>query len=258
MGMLDRIKKKQFEGLKEFVQSMEITAPSKRGQIFTAGVLEDPIFMGWVMKNIKTFNEVLNLPSAELRQVVMNQAQTFSVFVKAISKLSPEKMSEVEGSLPELVSQIRDELSYHQGISDQEVDSAKYHILKVARKLQYDERINGFSWNLPPQDVFFAKTHRDGVGEIYFETSVLAAKGEYFKNRRSGEWTHFYETGKVLAQGEYKDGLKVGLWTFYYGDGKMKSQGMYLNDSRHGIWNEWDRFGVCSEVQFQEGVKLKD
>jgi hypothetical protein len=59
--MLDRIKKKQADGFKEFVSSMETTGSPMRGQILTAGLMEDPIYMTYVMKNLKTFNDFLQL-----------------------------------------------------------------------------------------------------------------------------------------------------------------------------------------------------
>lgn len=252
MGMLDRIKKKQLIGFKEFVQNMETTAGPKRIHIFMTGVLEDPIYMNWVMKNIKNFSNVLTLPSEEIEAVLMLQEQMISLFAKAIKK---EEVDPLE-LLPRLGNRVRDELSYIGELSDQEIDSAKAYILKMTRQLQMEERIRGFDWQLPPQDVFFNKQVKDGRVQILFENGILAAEGDCLKGKRVGYWKHNYDNGKLLAEGEYIDGLKVGTWVFYYSNGNVKSQGKYLNDQKHGLWQEWDRQGVMTELKYREGVKV--
>jgi len=252
MGMLDRIKKKQLIGFKEFVVNMETTPASKRVHIFMTGVLEDPIYMDWVMKNIKNFSHVLQLPSEDIEAVLMIQEQLLTLFAKSIVK---ENIDPLE-LLPRLGSKVKDEISYLGEISDQEIASARSYILKMTRKLQMEEKIHGFDWLLPPQDVFFNKHIKDGVEKIFFDNGVLAAEGEYSKAKRVGYWKHNYDNGKILAEGEYLDGLKVGTWVFYYSNGQIKSQGKYLNDQRHGLWQEWDRNGVLTEVKYREGVKI--
>lgn len=252
MGMLDRIKKKQLEGFKEFVQNMEITAGPKRIHIFMTGVLEDPIYMDWVMKNIKNFTHVLSLTSEDIEAVLAVQEQMIGIFAKSIARENIDPIS----FLPHFGNRVRDELSYLGELSTQEIESAKYYMIKMTRKLQMEEKIIGFDWNLPPQNVFFNKHIKDGKEQIYFDNGKLAAEGEYAKARRTGYWTHNYDTGKILAEGEYLDGLKVGTWVFYYGNGEIKSQGKYMYDQKHGVWQEWDRSGVMSEVKFREGVRL--
>lgn len=256
MGMLGRIKKRQFDGFKEFVQNMEITGIQSRTQIFTAGVLEDPLYMGWVMKNIRTFDDFIKLPSEEIEAVLMGQEQMMSLFAKSLFDAKESTIMDLESSLPRLMSKFKDELSYLKEVTPQERDSARYYILKTARKLQSEEIIHGFHWNLPPQDVFFNKTFKDGVGQIFFESGILAAEGEFQKGRRIGYWKHNYDSGKLLAEGEYFDGLKSGTWVFYYGNGNIKAQGKYYNDLKHGLWKEWDRRGNLSEVEYKEGVKV--
>lgn len=250
--MLDRIKKKQLLGFKEFVQNMETTSGPKRVQIFMAGVLEDPIYMDWVMKNIRSFGDVLKLPSEEIEKVLMSQEQLMQLFAKSIIKENLDPLD----LLPRLGGKIKDELSYLGQVSDQEVDSAKAYILKITRKFQMEELILGFDWKLPPQDVFFSKARRDGPDKIHFDNGILAAEGEYLKAKRVGPWKHYYDSGKLLAEGEYLDGLKVGEWSFYFGNGELKSQGKYLQDQKHGLWKEWDRNGNVTELKYREGVKV--
>lgn len=254
--MLARIKKRQFDGFKEFVQNMEITGLNSRTQIFTAGVLEDPIFMSWVMKNIRTFDDFLKLPTDDIETVLMSQEQMLSLFAKCIFDSGEAAISLLESDLPRLASKIKDEISYLAEVTPQEKESARYYILKAARKFQKEETIRGFSWDLPPQDVFYNKTFKDGVGEIRFETGVLAAQGEFLKGRRIGYWKHFYDSGKLLAEGDYLDGLKSGVWVFYYGNGNIKAQGRYFDDLKNGLWKEWDRAGRLTEIEYKEGVKV--
>lgn len=257
MGMLDRIKRHQFAGFKEFVQNMEITGVQKRQQIFMAGVLEDPLFMGHVMKNLKTFEDFLNLPSDEIDLVLTHQEQVLAIFAKCMFGLPEEKLFGMESIIPRFFSRFKDELSYLTEVSPGEREGAKYYILKLTRKLQTDERINGFQWQLPDQDIFYPKTYKDGKTQIFFESGALAAEGEYFKGKRIGYWRHNYDSGKILAEGDYdSSGLKSGVWVFYYGAGTLKSQGKYKDDLKHGVWREWDRNGALTETEFSEGVKV--
>src|SRR5690606_13066699 len=117
---------------KEFVQNMETTPSSKRIHIFMSGVLEDPIYMDWVMKNIRNFSHVLSLESDEIETILMIQEQMLSLFAKSIMKENVDPLL----LLPRLGGNVRDELSYLGEVSDQEIDSAKSYILKMARKLQ--------------------------------------------------------------------------------------------------------------------------
>jgi hypothetical protein len=255
MGMLDRIKRKQNEGFKEFVISMETTSATGRGQIFTAGVLEDPIFMSHVMKNIRTFDDFLKLDSDEIETVLLHQDQLLSLFAKAIFGASKDFLAGVESAIPHLTSRLKDELSYLGEVSAHERDSARFYLLKTVRKLQMEDKILGFRWLLPPQTVYHASKVKDGAYVIFFENGSVAASGLHLKGRRVGEWKHYYENGKELAIGDYSEGMKMGLWKFYYSDGKLKSEGEYIADERHGSWKEFDRSGNESLVQYSGGVK---
>ena len=252
--MLDRIKKRQLDGFKEFVINMETTGATTRSQIFTAGILEDPIFMDWVMKNIRTFDDFLKLSSDDIATVLQGQDQTISIFAKALFGNEAE-IKNLEGTIPQLLSRFKDELSYIKEVTPQERDSAKFFIMKAARKFQMDESINGFQWKLPPMDVFYPKQYKDGPGQIVFDSGTVAAEGEFTKGKRTNSWKHYYENGKLLAEGDYFDGLKTNVWVFYWSNGNIKSQGKYKSDLKHGFWKEWDRHGTLTEVEYVEGVK---
>lgn len=253
--MLDRIKKRQNDGFKEFVINMETTASVTRAQIFTAGVLEDPIFMSYVMKNIRTFDDFMNLDSDDIDTVLTSQEQIMGLFAKCMFGADEAKIMNLESMIPRLMARMKDELSYLKDVTPMERDGARFYIMKVARKLQMEEKINGFSWKLPPQDVYYPKVHKDGKTKIHFESGVVAAEGEYQRGKRLGPWRHNYDQGNVLAEGDYSDGLKSGVWVFYYSNGNIKAQGKYRSDLKHGIWKEWDRSGVMTETEYNEGVK---
>jgi hypothetical protein len=255
MGMLDRIKKRSFDGFKEFVLNVETSSATSRQQILMAGILEDPVFMTYVMKNVRTFDDFINLPSDEIETVLKTQEQMMGVLAKCVFGLDSDKMSSFGSNIPKYLSKLKDELGYLKEVTPGEKEGAKNFILKAVRKLQTQESIQGFRWQLPPPNMFYPKTYKDGENEIFFETGVLAATGEVTKGKRSSFWKHFYDSGKLMAEGEYSDGLKIGVWVFYYGTGSMKSQGKYKLDLKHGQWKEWDRLGVMSLAEYVEGVK---
>lgn len=253
--MLDRIKKRQTDGFKEFVISMETTGSTTRGQIFTVGVLEDPVFMSFVMKNIKTFDDFLTLDSDDIETVLFSQEQLMGIFAKCLWTGPQTDVTHLEKILPKVISKVRDELSYISALTPSEKEGAKFYLMKVARKLQMEEKIQGFKWNLPSQDIYYPKQHKDGEVEVFFENGVMAAKGSYSKGKRFGSWKHFYETGALLAEGDYQDGLKVSNWTFFYSNNKIKAFGKYKEDLKHGLWKEYDRNGNETDVEYFEGVK---
>lgn len=257
MSMLDRIKKRQYDGFKEFVLNMETTGISARQPIFLAGILEDPVFMTHVMKNVRTFEDFLNLPSDEIDAVLNSQEQIIGILAKCIFGDSSQSLTSLEFMIPRHIGRLKDQLSYLSEVSASEKEGAKYFILKVVRKLQAQELIQGFNWKLPPNDIFFPKVYRDGVAQIYFESGILAAEGSTYKGKRNNSWKHYYDTGKLMAEGEYSEGLKTGVWAFYFGNGSLRSQGEYISDLKHGHWKDWDRSGLLTETDYQEGVKKK-
>ena len=257
MSMLDRIKKRQYDGFKEFVLNMETTGNTVRQPIFLAGILEDPVFMTHVMKNVRTFDDFLNLPSDEIDTILNSQEQIVGILAKCIFGSSNEGLTSLEFMIPKHIGRLKDQLSYLSAVSVSEKEGAKYFILKVVRKLQAQDIIQGFHWRLPPNDIFFPKVYRDGEARIYFESGILAAEGTTCKGKRNNFWKHYYDTGKLMAEGEYAEGLKTGVWAFYFGNGSLRSQGQYENNLKHGIWKDWDRSGLITETDFNEGAKKK-
>jgi MORN repeat variant len=254
MGMLDRIKKKQIKGFKEFVISMETSGRQTRSNIFTVGVLEDPIFMNHVMNNLKSFDDFLRLNSDDISKVLDGQEQILNLFAKCF--YGEEKLiMNLESVIPGQMARLKEEFSYLKDVTQKEKDAARFYILKITRKLQMEGVINGFSWSLPPQDIYYPKQIKDGAHKIYFDNGCLAAEGLYLKQRRMGDWRHYYDSGKLLAHGDYFDGQKTGLWKFYFGNGSLKSEGKYKDDQKHGTWKEYDRLGNMTESQYSDGIR---
>jgi hypothetical protein len=256
MGMLERIKRKQIDGFKDFVQNLEITTGTTKHQIFTTGVLEDPLYMSWVMKNLKTYEDFINLGSGDINTVIASQERIVNVFAKCVWGEEEEKITALESVIPKYMSQLRDELSYLKSVTAAEKEGAKYFMVKATRKLMSEDLLNGFRWSLPPMDVYYPRTFKPGQTELHYESGAIAAKGLIDGGRRMGQWQHFYETGQILAYGDYYDGLKVGEWTFNYSSGKVKAQGKFVSDEKHGQWKEWDRNGELHEVVYSQGTKI--
>jgi antitoxin component YwqK of YwqJK toxin-antitoxin module len=255
MGMLERIKKRQFDGFKDFVINLETTGFKSRSHILSLAILEDPVFMTYVMKNIKTFDDFLNLPTDEIEKVLESQDQVPHIFAKGLYGLDDHLIYSFKSTMPRFFSRLKDELSYMKDISKSEKEGAVFHLLKIVRNLQSDDKIQGFFWHLPPVEVFYPKLFKDGEVTIFFESGVIAASGPYLKSQREGTWKHFYDTGKLFAQGDYINGEKAGVWTYYYLSGAQKSQGLFKNDLKNGPWQEWDRSGVETLVHYKDGIK---
>lgn len=256
MGMLERIKKKQFDGFREFVESMEVTPAQQRSQILLSGILDDPVFMKWVTHNIRGFRQFLDLPSDELSQVLGSNESLITILAKALEDRSTESLQRLAPNFPRYYTKLKEEVEVCPKVSTSERESAQFLLLKTVRKMQKQELIQGFRWELPPPEVFRDRpVYKDGMQRINFENGTLAAEGEFLKNKRIGLWKHFYDDGKLLALGTYVEDRKHGKWQFFYGNGSPRAEGNYRHDQRHGDWSEWDRDGVQRLSEWTEGKR---
>jgi hypothetical protein len=255
MAMLERIKKRQYEGFRDLVTNLETTGLKSRSNILSMAILEDPVFMTYVMRNIKTFEDFLNLPSDEIEKVLASQDQIPTIFAKCIYGLDEEILFSFKSTMPRFFSRLVDELSYIKEVPKSEKEGAIFHLLKLVRKLQEDDKIQGFFWQLPPLEVFQPKVYKDGLVSIHFESGIVAAQGSYLKSQREGTWKHYYDTGKIFAEGEYSDGRKNGPWTYYFLSGAIKSKGLFKDDLKQGHWQEWEKSGEMIDVFYKDGVK---
>jgi MORN repeat variant len=252
MGMLERIKKRQFDGFRDFVANLETTGFRSRSHILSLAILEDPIYMSYVVKNIKGFKDFLNLPGHEIELVLSTQQQLPHIFAKCLHGENDHLISSLKSTIPHFFSRLKDELNYVQNILNSEKEGAIFHLLKIVRSLQAENKIEGFYWQLPPVEVFHPRTFKDGDVSLFFDSGVLAAQGPYLKSQREGTWKHYYDNGKLFAEGEYVNGEKTGEWTYYFITGALKSRGHFKHDSKVGSWLEWDRTGVENLVVYNE------
>jgi hypothetical protein len=251
---LDRHKKNKFEGFKNFVETLEGTPAATRTVIFLNGLLEDPNYMMWAMRNVKTFKDYLDLPSDEVEACFKANPNSAKFVAKLLFK-TPE-LETAESIFRRQFSQIKEELEATGEVTDLEREASLISLLKTVRKLSKDGRVNGFKWTLPDEAIFFDKSPREGKHQINYENGVLAAKGEMLKGKRQGKWEHFFETGKILARGDYDLGLKSGDWEIYYSTEKIRSSGKYRQDVRHGTWKEFSRDGNETVIEYVEGKKV--
>jgi hypothetical protein len=186
----------------------------------------------------------------------MSQNQMVGLFAKCIFGATADPVKNFESSLPTLISKLKDELSYIKDVTPREKEGASFFILGVTRKFQLEDKIQGFSWLMPPQEFYLPLKVVEGHNKIQFENGITAADGDCSKGKRIGKWRHYYENGKLLAEGEYFNDLKTGVWNFYYSNGQPKTQGSFRSDLKQGTWKEWDRNGSLNQVVYNEGIKM--
>jgi hypothetical protein len=258
MGMLERIKKRSQTGFMEFISNLETTIPQSRSQIITSGFMEDPVYMTYVIKNIKSFDDFLQLSSDDIQKVITSQEQILMLFAKSLFGVELTVMNLLMQSPSPVWRKIQEEMVFLKNAAPLEIEGARYFIMKLAREFQIQEMITGFPWILPSEDVYLVKKYNDGLVKINFENGILASEGTYFKGKRIGHWNHYYPSGPKLAEGDYSAGLKFGKWIFYHQDGQMKAQGLYRNDVKQGPWKEWDQSGNLNEFIYKEGIKKEN
>lgn len=226
---------------------------ASRYSIVVTGILEDPAYMQWVTRNMKSFEQFLEFTSDDIEQVMRSNDSMMMMLARAMKNLDWEKYSP---NFSRFQGKLKDEIGYLTEVSPAEQEKAQFFILKAVRKMQREEKIQGFSWELPDQVIFHAPQFpKEGVVQLKFIDGSIAAEGEVLKGKRIGVWKHFYETKKLLAQGTYQEDLKEGLWTFFYANGEKRSEGRFLSDSRHAEWKEWSRTGELSLSQWTDGKR---
>jgi hypothetical protein len=256
--MLERIKKRYQDGFKDFVLSLETSPPKIRGQIFLNGLLEDPIFMSHVVKNIRCFDDLISLRSHDLSVIFSQDRHHLGLFAMGVFN-SPDRLTKFEIHHPAHVTHVRRELSFMSSISKDESEKAQSFLIKIARTYQTEGKIKGFDWVLPPEDLYLSKKKGgDGPVKIDFENGTCAAHGKQIRGKREGKWFHYYETGALLAVGNYSKGMKEGEWKFFYSNGNLKGVGEFRRDVRDGLWIDWDRSGELTESTYENGLKKKD
>lgn len=251
MGILNRLKRNEYEGFKDFICSLETTTELKRKDILMSAMLEDPIFTTWVVKNLKTIDHFLNLSTDQIEAVLKIIPNSPLILARAFYK--NEKMQSMKDQIVPryLQTDYKEFSSMIKELRKAEQEGAQFTILRYTRELQRKEEITGFMWNLPPIELMKEDKMQNYTGdfEVKFESGQLAAKGQIVKNFRVGDWNHFYENGQLMAKGNYDQGNKHGEWNFWYSNGKLRSNGYFKNDFKYGAWKEYDRNGIENIVE---------
>lgn len=251
MGILDRIKKQEYTGLKEFVGNLETTSSFKRKEIMALGMLEDPVYMHWVAKNIMNMDKMLEVSPDFYQSLVKRQESYVGVIARAIYQSKYEKIY-LESCLPPFVLRlVKEEFTNIKNLKPEEQVGAQYSLFRQLRRMQEADEVRDNPWRLPSKDILQRKDPDiNGVYEIKLENGKLAARGNLMGGKRTGQWTFYYEAGQVLAEGDFERGKKVGHWNFYYPEGKILFAGSFQDDNRFGIWSYYEPNGEKIEKEY--------
>jgi hypothetical protein len=258
-SVLIRHKKKGYEGFAYFVKFIEALSPLKQKDFLENGMLEDPIYIGWVLKNMMSIKFLSGLETEELVKLEQNLPNFFEHLYYAMVK-DPDGLDPVEDILPLGMFKNFKEVCEYLTPADKSksLASASAIIVKI-RDLQDRGLIKEFYWKYPPKDIAFEKkdTERTGQYKLVYPNGEIALTGMVERTLRTGEWLHFYENGEMMARGYYEEGEKTGEWKFYYSNGRQKSRGLYVDNLKEGEWETWNAKGEKSLVHYIRGRKEK-
>lgn len=253
--MLSRHKKKGFEGFKYFACFLETLSLRKRKDIIESAILEDPVYMTWIFKNMITLDYLLHFDSKEVETFFSNAPNLLEVLAKAVLT-HPLKDKILAEFLPtQMKKEIEEIFEIFKNIPTGAQQSSQYFLVSRIRKLQDEGAIREFSWKLPPRSIATESTHhiRSGDFILKYESGKIALEGQLDHTLRSGAWQHYYSNGQLMAEGEYQRGEKKGEWIFHYANGVIKSQGTFVEDRKSGEWKEWDTKGNEKIVTYSKG-----
>lgn len=255
MKMLQRSKKKEMEGFKDFVKNLETTPSEKMLSKFQLCALEDPVYMSWVAKNMMTIEKFFEFSEEEIQTVLSSLKEAVLISAKAIGGTPYEQRLMQSMTKDDFVEKFKYELTIHTDIKAEDKEASLFSIFKAFRTMQNKDLIQGLPWRLPTIDV--VKINKNiapsGPYELFFddEKKVKALSGELKTKQRIGVWEHFFTNGNLMAKGEYAEDEMNGNWTFYYPDGSPKSEGQYSGGKKVGTWKEWDRNKVETTVSYE-------
>src|SRR3989339_1150598 len=257
MNILTKHKKNGLEGLKKFVQFLEIAPEQKARDILSMALLEDPVYMKWVMANMISFDFIKTLDGKELEKIYLQLANPIPTFVYALYK------SEMEASILEkfndsIRGRYKEELSLTKEVQRGKQIGCRNTIIEKIRALQKNRDITPFEWKIPEEKILLGPTgiiSKDNQFSLFFENGQPALRGGLEKKLRAGLWKHYYPNGKLMAEGIYVDGEKMGEWKFYYADERIKAQGEFVENLKHGTWYEFEKDGKKVAVKYNRGRK---
>ncbi len=183
MEMLRRSKKKEMEGFKDLVKSLETSTPSKRVERFEKGALEDPVYMDWVAKNLIGIKHLIDLDSSEIESITKEIKSPGEMLFKAFHNTPFEKIF-LQGLPPEIISEYQDEKERGDEVKVGARFGAQFALIEIVRKLQHQDLVLGIPWRLPGVDVVkLKKMPSKGTYEQYFENKKWQKKNLKELNR---------------------------------------------------------------------------
>ncbi len=260
MNILTKHKKNGHEGFIKFVNFLEIAPEQKAKDILSMALLEDPVYMKWVMANLMTFDFIKTLTEKDLSVLLNQLTNPIQTFLYALYKSSFET-TVLEKFSSGMLAKYKEEMSFTKEVQKSKQTTCRNSIIEKIRALQKVRDITPFDWKIPRDKILEGTTaiiSFDNQYALYFENGQPALSGKLEKKLRAGLWKHYYPNGKLMAEGIYLDGEKVDEWKFYYIDEKLKSQGIFVNNLKDGSWTEYEKSGEAKIVKYLRGKKFDE
>lgn len=256
MQTLKKHKKKGEEGFKNFIYFLEEAPQSTKNNIIFIALLEDPVYMQYILKNLQTFDRMTLLDSNEIITLIQSLPNPIQTFVYALSGEQIEERFITNSLPPTMKREYQDEKSFITDNTPAKKNAAQFSIIKTIHGLQKNLRITSRSFSIPPSDILYGRsgsTSDNGQYEQLFENGSIALLGNIKRTLREGSWQHYYPNGQLMAEGIYINDDKAGTWKFYYSNGNIKSSGEFVENLKQGEWKNYTISGQPSSVKFNRG-----
>jgi hypothetical protein len=259
MYTLTKHKKLGVKGFKTFVKNLELFPEHTVSTMTSIGMLEDPVYMKWALKNKIRFDNFLSLDYESVLKVLDKMKPTSIQSLVFAMKGHEEEDNFLKNNIEgKNLFQYNDFAEYIT-VTTKQFNIGKSRIMESMFELEMSGEIPSFSWSLPPENIIRGESHIlavDGSYILRYVSGKIALEGQLTHMLREGVWKHFYPNGSLLAEGVYLQGEKSGDWILYYADGQEKSKGSYKNDLKHGVWKEIDPKGEILVIKYKEGAIL--
>ncbi len=257
MRILSKHQKKGIEGFMKYVTFLESTAPEKVKEIISAGVLEDPVYLKWVMANMINFDYVMTLEEDDISMLAKSINNPIKTFVYAFYKNKNEDTFINNKLGDKLQREYKDEREYTSEVKLSQQGTSQRIILETIRRLQREMNIQKYEWKIPDDKILTGHNYAITADEyeMDYDDGTPALRGSVERKLRTGEWQHFYPNGCLMAKGTYVDDEREGMWVFYYAVGKMKATGIFTESLKDGEWVEYDIDGNATTAIYNRGRK---
>jgi len=255
MEMFHKHKKKDIDGFREFVLFFEQLSVAKQELILDVGILEDPLYLSWITRNMLTFLSLFELDQNDFNKIIPLIPNKFITLAKAFYKKTPEE-TELLARFPQTwIKQYKEEFELLKDMRINMQENSQALIIQSIRKHIKLIDYKKLSWKIPPIEIVTLQRNplKDGTYEICYDNGNLAMAGDLEKYRRHGYWEFYFEDGNIATQGVYNQGLKEGSWSFYNKNCALKACGQFHQDHKEGPWEEWNREGIKKNKKYHRG-----